>query len=214
MVIKDLKQFVNLGTLAEDSRAGTPYYFDEERIPINYSRLVPGYFYTFTSIRSVNETEIPSLDHYQTTSKAVKPYFDRKPIILSLGQEGPMEVGLNLKLMPVVFRKWFLRKYLNFVMPTLEKLIDQSEEFVGLNARMKMQQSSPFYQINRNFAKLATEQSGFNVEFLVDKYTRSEMGNPLSLIDWQFVPSLCLFEYRADGSIMSNTPISYFWQKF
>lgn len=214
MVLKKLNDFINDGRVEDFSENGTPYYFDGESTPINYSRLVPGYVYTFVSKHQINNDSIPSLDEYQTTGRTKKPYFDRRPLFVSLGQEGPMEIGINLKLMPINFRKWFLRKYLKILYHVIEKMVDKDGKLIELNKRMRMQESAPLYKFNRSFATMVGEQTGFNVEFLVDKYTRGEMGNPLALIDWDQVPKLSSLLYMNDGSIISKTPISYFLTKF
>jgi len=214
MVLNSINEFIKDGTVKSSPRDGTAYYFNEDSIPINYAKLVPGHIYSFISLHSVEEDDIPNLDQYQTGEIRKKPYFDRRPIFLSLGQEGPFEVGINLKIMPLLFRKWFLRKYLQYMYSTLEQLVDKDGNFIEVNARMRMPEVMPFYKINRGFSKLVTEQTGFNVEFLVDKYTRGEMGNPLALIDWEYVPNLCNFQYMNDGSIISKTPITYFLTKF
>lgn len=197
------------------SNDGTSYYFDKERIPVNFSKLLPGYFYTFVSVTIRNESDIPTLDEYQINKSASpKPYFDRRPIFLSLGQEGPMEVGLNVKLMPIRVRRWFLSKYLKLILPILEKMEDSSGNLVDFGDRIKMKENSFFYKINRHFITEVGEQNNINLKFLIDKYTRGEMSNPLALIDWEQVPKLCNFTYVNDGSIISKTPISYFLTKF
>jgi hypothetical protein len=215
MSIKGIKQFISTGQVDEFPQANSAYYFDTERISVNYARLVPSYVYTFVSVNPRGNDEIPSLDEYQTgASKGVKPYFDSRPIFLSLGQEGPMEIVFNLKLIPTALRKWFLINYYKQILPILEKLVDESGNFIELNKRMRMQETGPLYRINRSFIRTISEQSNLNLEFLVDKYTRGEMGNPLGLIDWDQVPKIVTLSYMNDGSIVSKTPISYFLTKF
>lgn len=215
MSIQSIKEFVSTGIPKEDSHQGLPYYFDNELVPINYATLIPGHFYTFNSIVSKQEDEIPSLDEVQTgEAKGKKPYFDKRPIFLSLGQEGPMEVGLNMKVMPPKVRKWFVQKYLSFIMPTLEKLVDDDGDFRELADRMRLKQNAQFYQVNRKFIRYISEQIGLNLEFLVDKYRRGDMGNPLAIIDWDAVPQLATCMYHNDKTIISKTPISYFLTKF
>lgn len=218
MKIKVIKDFVDTGEIAPFSNEGTAYYFDDDRVQVNYARLIPGYFYTFVSISSYSEDDLPSLDEYQVGlldgRKPKKPYFDRRPIILSLGQEGPMEVGLNMKLMPFNLRKWFLQRYLKHIFPILLKLTDDTGDLAHVNNRIRMQESAPLYSINRSFVKSASEQTGLKLEFLVDKYTRGEMGNPLALIDWDQIIKMGRCNYMQDKSIVSKTPISYFLTKF
>jgi hypothetical protein len=215
MSIHSINQFIVTGQVIDFPQAGLPYYFDRERLPVNYTRLVPGYIYSFNSTVPVGEDSIPSLDDYQSgQSHGKKPYYDNRPIFLSLGQEGPMEVGFNLKLMPIQLRKWFLQKYLKQMFPLLEKLVEPSGNFIELNKRMRMQVNSPFYRLNRGFIGAVSEQSGLKLGFLIDKYTRGEIGNPLALIDWDDVPKLSTTNYVNDGSIVSKTPIAYFLTKF
>jgi hypothetical protein len=214
MQLKKLSDFVTDGTVDASVGQGQAYYFDSERILVNYARLVPSYIYTFNSTKPVGDDSVPSLDEYQISNKRRKPYYDNRPIFISLGQEGPMEVGINLKLMPLTFRKWFLRRYFKMILPTLSTLVDPSGNFIELNKRMRMQATAPLYKINREFIKAVASQTGFNLEFLVDKYTRSEMGNPLALIDWDQVPNLVNYSYMNDGTIISKTPINYFLTKF
>lgn len=216
MDINNIKQFIQTRTVQDFPQLGKPYYFESERISINYAKLVPGHFYTFSTITQMIEDDIPSLDQYQTKESRKKPYFDRKPIILSLGQEGPVEVGLNIKIMPHKVRVWFIQKYLTLILPTLETLVDENGDFIELHKRMILSQNSKFYHsnINRSFVRFVGEQIGLNLEFLVDKYTRGEMGNPLSIIDWPEVPLLGYTSYDKDGTVMSKTPISYFLTKF
>lgn len=214
MSIQSIKDFVNTGNVSDNSNKGMPYYFENERVSVNYARLVPGYFYVFTSIAQRGEDELPSLDQYQTRESRKKPYFDQKPIILSLGQEGPMEVGLNMKIMPAKVRKWFIQKYLTFILPTLEKLVDEDGDFIEMPDRMRLKQNVQLYQVNREFIRHVSEQIGLNLEFLVDKYTRGEMGNPLAIIDWDDVPQLINCMYNTDPTVVSKTPISYFLTKF
>jgi len=218
MKLKVIKEFTDTGEIAPFPEEGTAYYFDNDRVQINYARLIPGYFYTFVSVSSFSEDDLPSLDEYQVGlldgRKPKKPYFDRRPIILSLGQEGPMEVGLNVKLMPFNLRRWFLQKYLKHIFPTMLKLVDSTGDLAHVNNRIRMQESAPLHSINRQFVKTASEQTGLKLEFLVDKYTRGEMGNPLALIDWDQIIKMGRCNYMHDKSIASKTPIFYFLTKF
>jgi hypothetical protein len=214
MKLKVIKDFIDLDQIEPFPYEGTSYYFDTERVPVNFARLLPGYFYTFVSIANAVEDELLSLDEYQIGPKSKKPYFDRRPIFLSLGQEGPMEVGLNVKLMPFKLRRWFLQRYLKHIYPTMVKLVDESGDLATLNSRIRMQETASLYGINRQFVRAISEQTGLKLEFLVDKYTRGEMGNPLALIDWDQIIKMGRCNYIHDKSILSKTPISYFLTKF
>jgi hypothetical protein len=212
---KIVNDFVRIGHIPPFPEEGRPYYFDDDCISYAYYRLIPGYIYTFVSSNVVQEDDVPSLDEYQTSeTKSVKPYFDRRPIILSLGQEGPMEVGLNLKLMPLNVRHWFLSKYYKIVSNLIDKSQDENGEFIELKERMKLSENLMLKNINRNFINQVGEQNNINFKFLVDKYTRGEMSNKLAIIDWEQAIKLPKLSYVNDGSVVTKTPISYFLKKF
>lgn len=212
---KIVNDFIRVGSVPTFTEEGRPYYFDDDCIPFAYYRLVPGYIYTFVSSKVVEEDSLPSLDEYQTSpTKSVKPYFDRRPIILSLGQEGPMEVGLNLKLMPLSVRHWFLSKYYKILSNLIEKSEDEDGKFIDFRERMKLSENSMLKNINRNFITQIGEQNNINFKFLVDKYTRGEMSNKLAIIDWEQAVKLPKLSYVTDGSVLTKTPISYFLTKF
>ncbi len=212
---KIVNDFVRIGSIPSFPEEGRPYYFDDDCIPYAYYRLIPGYIYTFVSPNVVQEDDIPSLDEYQTSeTKSVKPYFDRRPIILSLGQEGPMEVGLNLKLMPLSVRHWFLSKYYKILANLIDKSQDENGEFIEFKDRMKLSENLVLKNINRNFINQVGEQNNINFKFLVDKYTRGEMSNKLAIIDWEQAIKLPKLSYVNDGSVVTKTPISYFLKKF
>jgi len=214
MSIKQIKNFILDGSVDNTSYYGKPYYFEKDSLLFSYSKLIPGYFYVFNSLSGINEDDISSLDEYQTKTSLKKPYFDIKPIILSLGQEGPFEVGLNIKLLPNKIRKWFIQQYLTFLMSSLESFINSDGNFIELNEQFKISQNNQLFQVNRSFIKQISNRINFNLEFLIDKYKKEEMSKSLSLIDWDSVPLLSYCEYTNDGTVISKTPISYFLTKF
>lgn len=203
------------GIIPNFPEQGTAYYFDNASIPYAYYRLLPGHIYTYVSSKNVEEDSIPTLDEYQTSpNKSIKPYFDKRPIILSLGQEGPMEVGLNLKVMPATLRKWFLMKYYNIIKPVIDQSADENGKFKPLADRFKLPSLPMLQAINRDFITKVGEQTNINFKFLVDKYTRGEMSTKLAMIDWDEAIKLPLLSYMNDGSVVSKTPILYFLTKF
>lgn len=210
---KTVDAFLKAGAVSPFLEENTAHYFENSGIPFYYIRLIPGYIYTFASIKSVTEAEIPSLDEYQVGGQpSRKPYFDRRPIILSLGQEGPMEVGLNLKIMPLKMRSHFLTRYYGLIAKLIEKSEDEAGKLIEFKDRFKLPENSILRNINRNLIHQISEQSNFNLTFLVDKYNRGEMSK-ITVIDWDQAVKLPRLSYANDGSIISKTPISYFLTK-
>ena len=215
MAIKLLEDYVQTGIVKDFQSPAPNYRFDAEGVPYNFRALAPGHIYTFVSLRERGSDNLPSLDEYQTNpTPGKKPYFDNRPIFVSLGQEGPMEIGLNLKMMPDQLRKNFIRVYLkNTVLPVIENLIDAKGNLLGITERLRSPEINKLLQITRGYARLASDLSSFNFEFLVDKYNREEM-RFLKMIDWPDVPKIGESNYVQDKTIVSKTPISYFLTKF
>lgn len=215
MAIKLLSDYVQDGIVKGFEQPVPNYRFDTEGIDYKFRALAPGHIYTFISLRERGADGLPSLDEYQISpTKTKKPYADNRPIFLSLGQEGPMEIGLNLKLMPVQLRKNFIRVYLkNTVLPVIENLVDSKDNLLEIEQRLTSPEIKKLLQVDRQYIKLASDMSSFNFEFLVDKYNREEM-RFLKMIDWPAVPKLGESEYVQDKTIVSKTPISYFLTKF
>jgi hypothetical protein len=215
MAIKLLQDYVQDGIVKDFEQPVPNYRFDTEGIAYNFRALAPGHIYTFVSLRERGADGLPSLDEYQISpTKSKKPYADNRPIFLSLGQEGPMEIGLNLKLMPIQLRKNFIRVYLkNTVLPVIENMVDSKDNLPELTQRLRSPEIKKLLLVDRQYIKLASDLSSFNFEFLVDKYNREEM-RFLKMIDWPAVPKLGESEYVQDKTIVSKTPISYFLTKF
>mgnify|MGYP003339894948 FL=1 len=215
MISKLLEDYVQTGAASGQDQVSPNYRFEAEGIDYGFSALAPGHIYTFVSLRERDSDSLPSLDEYQVSqTKSKKPYFDNRPIFLSLGKAGPMEIGLNLKLMPVQLRKKFLRNYLKqVVIPIVEKLVDKSGNLLELTERLRSPGINGLLQIDRQYIGQLSGLTGLNFEFLVDKYNREEM-RFLKMIDWPAVPKLGESEYVQDKTIVSKTPISYFLTKF
>lgn len=214
MSIQLLQDFVDTGEFEQLSQAGPNYRFEAEGILVNHPRLLPAHVYTFVALKPRGNDSVSSLDDYQSgVAKGLKPYYDNRPIFISLGQEGPMEVGLNLKLIPPLVRKRFIRLYLKRLMPALGRLTDENSKFQPLDSRIRLPEMAPLLGVNRNFIRQASNFSDLNLEFLVDKYRREEM-RFLRIIDWPHVPKLAQVNYSQDPTIATRTPISYYLTKF
>jgi hypothetical protein len=213
MAIKLIKDFITSGDVDYIPPAAV-YYFNEEAVPVSHQTLLPGHVYTFRALRPRGSDSVSTLDDYQTgQADGVKPYYDNAPIFISLGKAGPLETGLNLKLMPTPVRKKFIRTYLNRILPVLETLTDENGNLYDIEQRRRMPQIGPLLRVNSGFVWQLSEITGINFEFLVDKYKRDEMRN-LSMIDWPDVVKLSNTDYLRDPAIASRTPISYFLTKF
>ena len=215
MAIKLLQKYAEEGLVPGFLPPGPNYRFDSEAPKVAHRALAPGHIYTFITMREVSSDDVPSLDDYQTgLSKGKKPYYDNRPIFLALGQEGPMEVGLNLKMIPVALRKKFIRTYLkNRIIPALANLVDETGSLIQLDTRLRSPAINSILLTDRSYIKSISGLSGLNFEFLVDKYKREEM-RFLSMIDWPDVPKLGEVNYSQDKTVVSKTPISYFLTKF
>lgn len=214
MSIKSLTDFIDSGSIEKFDQPGSNYRFEAEGQLVNHPRLLPSHIYTFVSLNPRGNDSVSSLDDYQSgVAKGVKPYFDNRPIFISLGKEGPMEIGLNLKLIQTSTRESFIRLYLKLLRPVLEKLVDQSGNFIELESRIRLQELTPLLKVNRDFIKQVSSLSDVNLEFLVDKYRREDM-RFLRLIDWPHVPKLSQVNYSQDPMIATRTPISYYLTKF
>jgi hypothetical protein len=212
MAIQILTDFINDGN-SDFVPPNPAYHFDAEAIKVSHPWLLNGHVYTFRVIRPVGNEAVSTLDDYETGLSRVKPYYDNRPILLSLGKEGPLEVGLNLKLLSPAIRRKFIRFYLKRIMPTLEKVTDSDGNFIELDKRVRSSALSPLLGVTRAFIKQASGLTDLNFEFLIDKYKREEMIN-LSLLDWPDLPKLSKTNYAQDRTIATRTPISYFMTKF
>lgn len=205
MAIQLIREYVQAGTV-NDFTMGTPNYrFADEGVQVRY--LVPGHFYTFIQMNQRGDDQLPSLDDYTAgLSLGRKPYFDNWPVFLALDQYG---LGLNVKLIPSLARRIFLRTYLRSILPLLEKLTNDRGEFQDLETRLKSPLVNPFGTVNRSWIKerILGQLPSIKYEFLIDKYNREEM-RYLKLIDWPHVPKIGEVNYSTDKAVATRSFIS------
>jgi hypothetical protein len=208
MAINKIQEFIRTGSVTDFVPEGPNHRFIDESFQVPF--LIPGHTYTFISTNIRGNDGLPSLDDYVAgISKGKKPYIDNRPIFISLGQEGPFEIGLNLKVIPQGLRRTFIRTYLRAIMPILSNLTDSKGEFIEYPKRVRLPEMNPFGGINRNFIKSISQFAGIKFEFLVDKYNREEM-RYLGLIDWPHVHKVGEVDYSRDPSIATRSQISDF----
>ena len=185
MQLAKLKEFIKDGQIPEFSAFGANNYLEGEDgvIPVDHRTCLSGHVYTFKSISQIGVTL--SADEWFETGKS--NYLDKQPIFISLGQEGPMEIGLNLKVMPTRLTEEVIRSYLKVITPMLEKIVDSKGNFIDLAERVKLAANySLSGLVNRNFFS--------KYEYFIDKYRREDMSY-LTLIDWKDVPKLTKINY-------------------
>lgn len=206
MSLSQIKDYIETGKVDRFFQPGPNYRFVEESIQVPI--LIPGHFYTFISKTIVGNDLLPSLDDYTAgRSEGIKPYVDNRPIFISLGGRGPIQFGLNLKLMPQLLRRKFIQTYLKRLLPVLSNLVDQTGNFIEYPNRVRLPEMNPFASVNREFVMAISPYSGIKFEFLVDKYNREEM-RYLSLIDWNHVPNIGEINYSTDPAISTRSRIS------
>lgn len=185
MQLAKLKEFIKDGQIPEFSSAGANNYLEGEAgvIPVDHRTCISGHIYTFKSISQIGVTL--SVDEWFEKSKS--EYLDKQPIFISLGQEGPMEIGLNLKVMPTRLTEELVRSYLKIITPMLDKIVDSDGNFIDLADRIKLPANHSLSRlVNRNFFS--------KYEYWIDKYRREDMSY-LTLIDWPAVPKLTKVSY-------------------
>ena len=185
MVTSELKEFIKDGQILGFSSAGANNYLEGEAgvIPVDHRTCLSGHVYTFKSISQIGVTL--SVDEWFEKSKS--DYLDKQPIFISLGQEGPMEIGLNLKVMPTRLTEELVRSYLKVITPMLDKIVDLKGNFIGLADRVKLPATYSLSRlVNRDFFS--------KYEYFIDKYRREDMSY-LTLIDWPAVPMLTKINY-------------------
>ena len=208
MQIQRIQEFIRTGKVDDFSVIGPNHRFAEESLPV--SILIPGHVYTFISSTIRGNDDVPSLDDFVTgVSKGKKPYIDNRPIFISLGQEGPFEIGLNLKVIPQGLRRTFIRTYFRALEPILKNLTDSKGEFIEYPKRIRLPEMNPFGRINKTFITSISQFAGIKFEFLVDKYKREEM-RYLGLIDWPQVHKIGEIDYSRDPAIATRSQISDF----
>ena len=183
MQLAKLKEFIKDGQIPEFSAFGANNYLEDVSIPVDHRTCLSGHVYTFKSISQIGVTL--SVDEWFETSKS--NYLDKQPIFISLGQEGPMEIGLNLKVMPTRLTEEVVRSYLKVITPMLDKIVDSDKNFIGLADRVKLPATYSLSRlVNRDFFS--------KYEYFIDKYRREDMSY-LTLIDWPAVPMLTKINY-------------------
>jgi hypothetical protein len=208
MAIQQIKDYIQTGLVEKFTQPGPNYRFAEESVKVPI--LIPGHVYTFVAKTVKGNDGLPSLDDYTSgISNGSKPYIDNYPIFISLGSSGPIEFGLNIKIMPQQLRRKFIQTYLKRILPVLSNLTDDKGEFIEYSKRIRQPEMNPFGNINKNFIMSISPYSGIKFEFLVDKYNREEM-RYLSLIDWPNVPKIGEVNYSRDESIATRSQISDF----
>jgi hypothetical protein len=208
MAIRQIKEYIETGKVENFTQPVQNYRFSEESLQVPI--LIPGHVYTFVAKTVKGNDGLPSLDDYTSgQSDKVKPYIDNYPIFISLGNRGPIEFGLNLKVMPQPLRRRFIQTYLNRILPVLSNLTDDKGEFIEYQKRIRQPEMNPFGSVDKNFIMNISPYSGIKFEFLVDKYNREEM-RYLRLIDWPTVPKIGEVNYSRDGSIATRSQISDF----
>lgn len=183
MQLAKLKEFIKDGQIPEFSSFGANNYLEDVSIPVDHRTCISGHIYTFKSISQIGVTL--SVDEWFEKSKS--EYLDKQPIFISLGQEGPMEIGLNLKVMPTRLTEELVRSYLKVITPMLDKIVDSDGNFIDLADRIKLPANHSLSRlVNRNFFS--------KYEYWIDKYRREDMSY-LTLIDWPDVPKLTKVSY-------------------
>ena len=183
MQLAKLKEFIKDGQIPEFSAFGANNYLEDVSIPVDHRTCLSGHVYTFKSISQIGVTL--SVDEWFEKSKS--DYLDKQPIFISLGQEGPMEIGLNLKVMPTRLTEELVRSYLKVITPMLDKIVDSDGNFIDLTARVKL-------AANHSLSSLVNQDYFSKFEYWIDKYRREDMSY-LTLIDWPDVPKLTKISY-------------------
>ena len=115
MAIQQIKDYIETGKVENFTQLGPNYRFSEESVQVPI--LIPGHVYTFFTKTVRGNDGLPSLDDYTSgQSNGAKPYIDNYPIFISLGSKGPIEFGLNIKVMPQPLRRKFIQTYLKRIL--------------------------------------------------------------------------------------------------
>jgi len=183
MQLAKLKEFIKDGQIQEFSPAGANNYLEDVSIPVDHRTCMSGHIYTFKSISQIGVTL--SVDEWFEKSKS--EYLDKQPIFISLGQEGPMEIGLNLKVMPTRLTEELVRSYLKIITPMLDKIVNLDGNFIDLAERIKL-------PANYSLSRLVNRDFFSKYKYWIDKYRREDMSY-LTLIDWPDVPKLTKITY-------------------
>jgi hypothetical protein len=199
-----LKAYVESGSVENFQQVGAFHRFEDEGS--SAGGILPGHFYTFVQLFPRGNDQLPSLDDWTGGVATSKPYFDNRPIFLALDQYG---LGLNVKLIPVQPRRFFIRNYMKAILPILGNLLDESGKLLSIEKRQRLPEMRPFLSINRGRIRntFLNQLADRKFDFLVDKYKRDEM-RFLKLIDWPHVPKIGEVNYHADPTIATRSSIS------
>jgi hypothetical protein len=193
-------------------------YFQDVSIPYPMKYLLPGHVYTFEFISDIDSPDIITIEEYlqsDATKKAMKkagvqptvytvtkPYYDLRPIALSINNLGDSgsEYILNLKCMTYVDRMKVMEILYRGVVPNLLRngLIEFGSEkgdLLPFQTRLNKQAyTSPFVGFQmRNL----TDYLGTGIYFWVNKYDKNRMRN-IRLIDFDHLDRLAGLNYAND----------------
>ena len=187
------------------------YYFEDTAEPWTLPKLLPGHLYTFTCTYTLDQSEIPSLVDYTDSEKLSKfsykkPFYDLKPIGLSLGRlgSGPEEYILNLKIMPPELSLVTLQYLFRVIDQAIRKYaVNQKDEMRPLEERLKnFDYLKYFLTINPDYFRAML---GRGIYFWVNKYNTSVMKS-VQVIDFPHFEKLALTRYDNDRFVKTNGP--------
>lgn len=213
MAYIDLQSYIDDGIVAESNYYAN-YYFQEEGQPYSRFRLIPGHFYSFSVVNKLPNDVVPNLSETKTPKSLEqypikKPYYDNRPVCLSLGGEGG-EIILDLKMIPPKIRSVIIRRYMNAVKDRLKMFYGPNEQIIPFSSRLEPGMIGPFLSIDPAFMFRLT---GIDLSFALNKYQRENMSN-LVLIDWEDVSKIEQIDYRNDPTIAVKTPIPVLLEQF
>lgn len=196
------------------------YYFQNEAKGWTFPKFLPGHVYTFDYLDLLDEAAVPSIPDYLDPNKLKtytyqKPYFDSKPIGISLGRmsDGPDEYFIDLKMMPLPERLAAMEILMRGVYQVIQKVglhrvrvEKDGEEYYEkqlrpLEERMRdYDYVSPFVRMNSDIFR---NYLGRGFYFWVNKYNVSRMKD-VSLIDFDVVEKIALSNYNYDRFVKMN----------
>jgi hypothetical protein len=213
MAYTDLQAYITEGTVAE-SKYYANYYFQEEGKPFSRPKLIPGHFYSFSVVNRLANDMVPNLSETMTAKSLEqyaikKPYYDNRPVCLSLGGDGG-EIILDFKMVPPKLRSVIIRKYMNVVKERLKLFYGQDDNLIQFESRLQPELIGPFLSITPAFMFKLT---GIDLSFALNKYQRENMTN-IALIDWEDVSKIEQIDYRNDPTISVKTPVAVLLEQF
>lgn len=202
-----IREFIRSNKIPKTRFDGLPYYFNNERFYITNNRIFPGYFYAFTLMQN-QEIDLPTLNEYQI-DKGIKPYYDNKPIILLL--ENPINelIGLNIKILNPNQRLLFLKTYFVLIKDFLNLQLNSNKDFIELEERLTVNNNQLFNNMSKAIRNIG-QYLNIDLDFIIDKYTKEDI-RELAIIDWPHIISVCNYNYMNDQSILTRTPLNYFF---